>query len=84
MRAADYLHQPAFARLWAAARACFERNGGLRGSARLAALNAEEASALDARSPVRQLLLNAAAEYLGRATVEGKPIDPVARTWRAR
>jgi malonyl-CoA decarboxylase len=40
---------------------------------------AEEASTLDARSPVRQLLMNAAAEYLGRATAEGKPIDPVAR-----
>ncbi len=34
---------------------------------------------LDARSPVRQLLLSAAAEYLGRATAEGKPVDPVAR-----
>ncbi|MDR6535407.1 malonyl-CoA decarboxylase [Variovorax soli] len=40
---------------------------------------AEEAGALDARSPVRQLLMNAAAEYLGRATAEGKPVDPVAR-----
>ncbi|VTU30519.1 Malonyl-CoA decarboxylase (MCD) [Variovorax sp. PBL-H6] len=40
---------------------------------------AEEASTLDARSPVRQLLMNAAAEYLGRATAEGKPVDPVAR-----
>ncbi|SDE03512.1 malonyl-CoA decarboxylase [Variovorax sp. CF079] len=40
---------------------------------------AEEASALDAKSPVRQLLMNAAAEYLGRATAEGKPVDPVAR-----
>lgn len=40
---------------------------------------AEETSALDARSPVRQLLLNAVAEYLGRATAEGKPVDPVAR-----
>lgn len=40
---------------------------------------AEEASALDARSPVRQLLMNAAAEFLGRATAEGKPVDPVAR-----
>ena len=40
---------------------------------------AEEAGALDVRSPVRQLLMNAAAEYLGRATAEGKPVDPVAR-----
>ena len=40
---------------------------------------AEEAHALDAKSPVRQLLLNAAAEYLGRATADGKPVDPVAR-----
>ncbi|MGK6306280.1 malonyl-CoA decarboxylase [Variovorax sp. DT-64] len=40
---------------------------------------AEEAGTLDARSPVRQLLMNAAAEYLGRATAEGKPVDPVAR-----
>jgi malonyl-CoA decarboxylase len=40
---------------------------------------AEDAIALDAKSPVRQLLLNAAAEYLGRATAEGKPVDPVAR-----
>jgi malonyl-CoA decarboxylase len=40
---------------------------------------ADEARTLDAKSPVRQLLLNAAAEYLGRATADGKPIDPVAR-----
>jgi malonyl-CoA decarboxylase len=40
---------------------------------------ANEAKMLDARSPVRQLLLQSAAEYLGRATAEGKPIDPVAR-----
>jgi malonyl-CoA decarboxylase len=40
---------------------------------------AEEAPALDAKSPVRQLLLQCAAEYLGRATIEGKPVDPVAR-----
>ncbi|MDN8615410.1 malonyl-CoA decarboxylase [Variovorax ginsengisoli] len=40
---------------------------------------ADEALALDARSPVRQLLLQAAAEYLGRATADGKPVDPVAR-----
>ncbi|MGJ7508872.1 malonyl-CoA decarboxylase [Variovorax sp. GT1P44] len=40
---------------------------------------ADEAGALDAKSPVRQLLLNSAAEYLGRATADGKPVDPVAR-----
>jgi malonyl-CoA decarboxylase len=40
---------------------------------------AEESGLLDPKSPVRQLLMNAAAEYLGRATAEGKPIDPVAR-----
>ncbi|WP_143684832.1 malonyl-CoA decarboxylase [Variovorax sp. KK3] len=40
---------------------------------------AEEGAALDARSPVRQFLMNAAAEYLGRATADGKPVDPVAR-----
>jgi malonyl-CoA decarboxylase len=40
---------------------------------------AEESSTLDARSPVRQLLMSAAAEYLGRATADGKPVDPVAR-----
>jgi malonyl-CoA decarboxylase len=40
---------------------------------------ANEASVLDARSPVRQLLLQSAAEYLGRATADGKPVDPVAR-----
>ncbi len=40
---------------------------------------ADVPGALDARSPVRQLLLNAAAEYLGRAGADGKPVDPVAR-----
>ncbi len=40
---------------------------------------ADAPGALDTRSPVRQLLMNAAAEYLGRATAEGKPVDPVAR-----
>ncbi|VWX63025.1 Malonyl-CoA decarboxylase [Burkholderiales bacterium 8X] len=40
---------------------------------------AEEVGTLDAKSPVRQLLLSAAAEYLGKATHEGKPVDPVAR-----
>lgn len=40
---------------------------------------ADEALALDPKSPVRQTLMQCAAEYLGRATVEGKPVDPVAR-----
>ncbi|MES2532652.1 MAG: malonyl-CoA decarboxylase, partial [Pseudomonadota bacterium] len=40
---------------------------------------ADDVLSLDAKSPVRQLLLNAAAEYLGRTMVDGKPADPVAR-----
>ena len=40
---------------------------------------ADEALALEPKSPVRQVLMQCAAEYLGRATIEGKPIDPVAR-----
>jgi len=40
---------------------------------------AENAHALDERSPVRQLLLQCAAHYLARALHEGKPVDPVAR-----
>ena len=40
---------------------------------------AEQASGLAAKSPVRQLLLQSAAEFLGRATAEGRPVDPVAR-----
>lgn len=35
--------------------------------------------ALDERSPVRQMLLECAAHYLGRELVDGKPVDPVAR-----
>jgi malonyl-CoA decarboxylase len=34
---------------------------------------------LDAKSPLRQMLLRCAAQYLGRETQEGKPLDPVAR-----
>jgi malonyl-CoA decarboxylase len=34
---------------------------------------------LDARSPLRQWLLQAAAEYLGHTLVDGTPVDPVAR-----
>jgi malonyl-CoA decarboxylase len=40
---------------------------------------ADKAQALDAKSPVRQVLLHCAAHYLGRALHEGKPLDPVAR-----
>lgn len=34
---------------------------------------------LEARSPVRQMLLECAAHYLARELAEGKPVDPVAR-----
>jgi len=34
---------------------------------------------LDAKSPLRAFLLGAAAQYLGRETNDGKPLDPVAR-----
>ncbi len=40
---------------------------------------AEAAATLDAKSPLRQWLLQAAAEYLGHALVDGTPADPVAR-----
>jgi len=40
---------------------------------------AEQALALDAKSPVRQALLQCAAWYLGRELHDGKPVDPVAR-----
>jgi len=40
---------------------------------------ADEALSLPPRSPVRQMLLQGAAEYLGRGMKGGKPIDPVAR-----
>ena len=40
---------------------------------------ADDALALDAKSPVRQMLMQCAAEYLGRASADGKPVDPVAR-----
>ena len=39
----------------------------------------EKALELDAKSPVRQMLLECAAYYLGREMQEGKPVDPVAR-----
>ncbi|MDM0112544.1 malonyl-CoA decarboxylase [Variovorax sp. J22R133] len=40
---------------------------------------AEQALALDAKSPVRQLLVKSAARYLGRELRDGQPADPVAR-----
>jgi len=43
----DYLAKPELARLWAAARVAWERNGGLGGEARLDALTDAEASELD-------------------------------------
>ena len=39
----------------------------------------DKALELDAKSPVRQMLLECAAYYLGRELQEGKPADPVAR-----
>lgn len=40
---------------------------------------ADKALELDAKSPVRQMLLKCAAYYLGRELVDGKPLDSVAR-----
>ncbi|HAL37616.1 MAG TPA: hypothetical protein DCP03_05670 [Polaromonas sp.] len=40
---------------------------------------AEDALALPEKSPVRLMLLQCAAHYLGQVLQEGKPIDPVAR-----
>ena len=40
---------------------------------------AEKAQDLDAKSPIRQALMRAAAHYLGREMKDGKPLDPVAR-----
>lgn len=40
---------------------------------------ADKALELDAKSPVRHLLLQSAAQYLGRELTDGKPLDPVAR-----
>ncbi len=40
---------------------------------------ADKALELDAKSPVRQALLQCAAWYLGRELQDGKPVDPVAR-----
>ncbi|RYF32675.1 MAG: malonyl-CoA decarboxylase, partial [Comamonadaceae bacterium] len=39
----------------------------------------DDPAALDAKSPLRQWLLQAAAEYLGHAMHDGKPADAVAR-----
>ncbi|MBS0292728.1 MAG: malonyl-CoA decarboxylase [Proteobacteria bacterium] len=40
---------------------------------------ADKALELPAKSPVRQLLMQCAARYLGRELQDGKPLDPVAR-----
>jgi malonyl-CoA decarboxylase len=40
---------------------------------------ADAGPSLDPKSPVRQVLMRCAAEYLGRATHDGRPVDPVAR-----
>ena len=40
---------------------------------------ADNATGLDPKSPVRKLLLQCAAQYLGRELKESKPLDPVAR-----
>lgn len=40
---------------------------------------ADDAQALNEKSPVRRMLLRCAAHYLGRALEDGKPLDPVAR-----
>ena len=40
---------------------------------------AEQAQALDAKSPLRLFLMQCAAHYLGRELLQGKPLDPVAR-----
>ena len=34
---------------------------------------------MDAKSPVRQMLMRCAAHYLGQEVKDGKPLDPVAR-----
>ena len=40
---------------------------------------ADKAQELDAKSPVRKMLLQCAAHYLGTELQDGKPLDPVAR-----
>lgn len=40
---------------------------------------AETAHELDAKSPVRHVLLQCAAHYIGRELANGKPVDPVTR-----
>ena len=39
----------------------------------------DNAAGMDAKSPVRKLLLRCAAQYLGHGLKDGKPLDPVAR-----
>ena len=52
---------------------------GKHAGAMLDRLDDKRRSELDAKSPVRQMLLECAAYYLGRELQEGKPADPVAR-----
>ena len=40
---------------------------------------ADRALTLDEKSPLRRLLLQSAAQYLGRELADGRPLDPVAR-----
>ena len=42
-------------------------------------VGADKALALDAKSPVRHMLMQCAAHYLGRELFNGKPLDPVTR-----
>jgi uncharacterized protein (TIGR02679 family) len=50
---ATYIRQPGLERLWQAARRTWERNGGLRGAARVANLDEAEAFAVDGLLPGR-------------------------------
>ncbi len=51
--------------------------GGALAAPWLAAL--DKSVELDAKSPVRHMLMRCAAHYLGHERAEGKPLDPVAR-----
>jgi malonyl-CoA decarboxylase len=61
-------------------RAALGRAVGFEPPAATHLLTAAETSLhLPDKSPVRQMLMRCAAHYLGQATIDGKPIDPVAR-----
>ena len=60
-RADDYLAKPELARLWRAARKTWERNGGLRGEARVATLSEREAFELAGLIPNGRRPLSAGA-----------------------